>query len=45
MYERLRRHLPAPVADLAAVIWRATLIVLVVLYSDAVLGQFQYASF
>jgi hypothetical protein len=45
MYERLCRVLPAPLADLAVVVWRAALIVLVVLYSDAVLGQFQYASF
>ena len=45
MYQRLCRHLPRPLVDVGYVLFRAGLILLVVIYSDATLGHFQYVNF
>ncbi len=45
MYQRLCRRLPPTVVDVAYVLWRAGLLVLVVVYSDLTLGAFQYVNF
>lgn len=45
MYQRLRRRLPSLLVDLGYVLFRAGIILLIVLCSDATLAKFQYVSF